>query len=138
MALTFTKKQFLHMLIFSSGVGILMWQIKGTFLAFIDGRTTFAISKENFHSMILPTIVFCPVLEWDNGMINIPTVLNLADKDWFFGQFFLPYRTNFYVAGSLLRLRAVKNKKKSNSDVVFISHRMAYTDCQKCIQAVHT
>ena len=89
MALTFTKKQFLHMLIFSSGVGILMWQIKGTFLAFIDGRTTFAVSKETFDSMILPTIVFCPVLEWDNGMINIPTVLNLADKDWFFGQFLL-------------------------------------------------
>ena len=88
MALTFTKKQFLHMLIFSSGVGILMWQIKGTFLAFIDGRTTFAVSKETFDSMILPTIIFCPILEWDNGFFN-PTVLNIADKDWFFGQFFL-------------------------------------------------
>ena len=87
MAHTVTKKQCLRMLLFSTGVCFLMWQIKGTFLTFIERRTTFSVSKETSDSMVLPTLIFCPIVEWDNGVYN-PETKNMENLDCFRKQFF--------------------------------------------------
>ena len=88
MAYTVTTKQFLRMLLFSTGIGFLMWQIKGTFLTFIESRTTFSVSKETSDSMVLPTLIFCPIVEWDNGLNN-HEAKDIEDRDCFRQQFFL-------------------------------------------------
>ena len=80
------KKQFLNFLVFLSGVGILAWQVWNTFEAFIEGQTTFAVSKKTMvDGMVPPTMIFCPVNDFENGLY---TEANASDKDWFFKQFF--------------------------------------------------
>ena len=55
------KKQVLQIVLFLSGVGILIWQIWKTFQAFIEGNTTFTVSKQTLPKMLLPTILLCPM-----------------------------------------------------------------------------
>ena len=80
------KKSFLNFCVFLSGVGILTWQIWNTFEAFIEGQTTFAVSKKTMASMTPSTMIFCPMNDFENGLYSIE--VNVSDKDWFFKQFF--------------------------------------------------
>ena len=78
-------KQILQFLVFLSGVSILIWQIWKTFQAFIEGQTTFAVSKKTMYKMVHPTMLFCPWNDFENGLF---TQVNVSDKNWFFKQFF--------------------------------------------------
>ena len=81
------KKQFFKLLVFLSGIGILTWQVWNTFEAFIDGQTTFAVSKETMESMTPSTMIFCPMNDFENGL-NTQNNINVSDKEEFFEQFF--------------------------------------------------
>ena len=84
--LNFNLKQFLRMWIFLIVVVILVWQCSPTVLTFLKGRTTIAITKSNSESLELPTLVLCQEPQWNNGYFEKKGT-NIADKDWFFGQF---------------------------------------------------
>ena len=77
------KKQVLKVLIFLSGVCILIWQIWKTFEALIEENTTFTVSIETFTKMPLPTILLCPIIKLREQNFNF------ANKTQFFQQFFL-------------------------------------------------
>ena len=79
------KKHFLSILIFLSGVVILLWQIRVTFEAFIKGQTTFSVTKRTMDEMVPPAMIFCPMSDFENG---IWSEANVSNKDWFFRQFF--------------------------------------------------
>ena len=81
------KKQFFKLLVFLSGIGILTWQVWNTFEAFIDGQTTFAVSKETMERMTPSTMIFCPMNDFENGL-NTQNNINVSDKEEFFKQFF--------------------------------------------------
>ena len=87
------KKQFFKLLVFLSGIGILTWQVWNTFEAFIDGQTTFAVSKKTMESMTPSTMIFCPMNDFENGFYR--TQVNVSDKDWFFKQFF--HQVTFHI-----------------------------------------
>ena len=75
------RKQVLRILMYLSGVCILIWQIWKTFDAFIQENTTFTVSKITEKG--LPTILLCPIDEFrkfDHNYVN---------KTQFFKQFFL-------------------------------------------------
>ena len=75
------KKQVLRILMYLSGVCILIWQIWKTFDAAIQKNTTFTVSKNTEKG--LPTILLCPMNEFkkfDHNYVN---------KTQFFKQFFL-------------------------------------------------
>ena len=61
-------KQFIRMLVFSVGVGILVWQSNNTFETFIAGRTTFVRSTQTFDYLSPPTVVICQNKIWKNGI----------------------------------------------------------------------
>ena len=63
---------------------MLIGQIWKTFQTFIEKRSTFSVTTETFDRMILPTILFYPMNQWDNGYF---TEANVTDKEWFFKQF---------------------------------------------------
>ena len=101
------KKQVLQVLMYLSGVGILIWQIWETIEAFIDENTTFTVSKNTVSELGLPTILLCPInelREFDH---------NFDNKTQFFKQFFwlndgfnlthVRYRTNINGSVSILR-----------------------------------
>ena len=52
-------KIFAKVIIFLSGIAILIWQIRGTFETFIRDRTSFATRQDTFDSLVPPTIIFC-------------------------------------------------------------------------------
>ena len=79
-------KQFIRMLVFSVGVGILVWQSNNTFETFIAGRTTFVRSTQTFDYLSPPTVVICQNKIWKNGIFANENV-NISDTDWFFNQF---------------------------------------------------
>ena len=81
------KKQFFKLLVFLSGIGILTWQVWNTFEAFIDGQTTFAVSKETMERMTPSTMIFCPMNDFENGL-NTQNNINVSDREEFFKQFF--------------------------------------------------
>ena len=82
------KKQCLKAFVFLTGVGILIWQIRVTFQAFIEGKTTFTVSKQTLDNVSPPAIVVCPIIEFDNGINTKGTTLsNVSDKAWY-KQFF--------------------------------------------------
>ena len=84
-----TKKQLLNLLVFLSGFVFLSLQIWQTCQTFIERRTTFAIYKKSFESLLLPTIIFCPRNQFDTGIgIGVKTETNVSDKDWYFDQFY--------------------------------------------------
>ena len=75
------KKQVLRILMYLSGVCILIWQIWKTFEAFIQENTTFTVSKNTEEG--LPTILLCPINEFRKFDYNY------VNKTQFFKQFFL-------------------------------------------------
>ena len=81
------KKQCLKAFVFITGVGILIWQIRVTFQAFMEGKTTFTVSKQILDKISPPAIVVCPIIEFDNGILTNGTQSNVSDKDWY-EQFF--------------------------------------------------
>ena len=62
-----SKKQLSHSLVFLIGIGILIWQIRGTIEQYIDGHTTFDVYREPLESMVPAAMVVCPYPEWNNG-----------------------------------------------------------------------
>ena len=70
------KRQIAHFLLFSSGVGFLMWQIRQTLKVFIEGQTTFATSRQVSDALEPPGIILCPTKRWTgiNGEYS---------KDWY-------------------------------------------------------
>ena len=62
------QKQILSLLVFLSAVGFLAWQIRATFEAFIKGQTTFSVTKKTMNKMGPPSMIFCPMIEFENGI----------------------------------------------------------------------
>ena len=81
------KKKLLQLLVLLVGIGLLFWQIEDTLKAFIDGNTTFNVHKTTKESQVTPTILFCPMEYWDNGLFNF-TEPNPSDEDWMYSQFY--------------------------------------------------
>ena len=81
-----TKRQVAQFLLFLSGVGILIWQIKNTFQAFIEGQTTFATSQQPHEDLHPPTFIICPKKIW-SGLIQ--NKVNISDDDWYTKEFLL-------------------------------------------------
>ena len=77
-------KYFITLFVYITGGAMLISQIWETFQTFIEKRSTFSVSTETFDSMVLPTILFYPMNQWDNGYF---TEANVTDKEWFFKQF---------------------------------------------------
>ena len=73
-------------LIFSSGVSLLYWQIYGTFETFIKRRTSFENKHEVVESMAPPTIIFCP-RNSRKGTIG-DFYKNISNEDQFKNEFF--------------------------------------------------
>ena len=84
-------------LVFLSGVLILIWQISGTFDTFIKNRTSFAIMQETEQSLVPPTIVFCS----RNPKLGIPSDFlgNVSNKEKFNEEFFWINKTLNFVLG---------------------------------------
>ena len=79
------KKQLLKVIVYLLVISIFTWLIQQTTVEYMRGETTFAVSKETKESIVPPAIIFCPIHDWDNGIL---TQANISDKDWFFSQFF--------------------------------------------------
>ena len=81
-----TKRQVAQFLLFLSGVGILIWQIKNTFQAFIEGQTTFATSQQPHEDLNPPTLIVCPKKIWSGLFRN---KVNISDDDWYTKEFLI-------------------------------------------------
>ena len=85
--LKWTKKQFLQICVHLSGIAILIWQIWYTFQGFIEGQTTFSVTKQTQEEMVPPALLFCPNSNnpWGNEIL---TRGNISDKNWYNKQFY--------------------------------------------------
>ena len=87
--LKLTKKQLLKTLVHLSGATILIWQIWFTFQGFIEGQTTFTVTRQTHEQkgMVPPALLFCPNTNnpWGNEVLSKG---NISDKNWFNKQFF--------------------------------------------------
>ena len=77
-------KYFITIFVYITGGAMLIGQIWKTFQTFIENRSTFSVTTETFDRITLPTILFYPMNQWDNGVL---TEANVTDKEWFFKQF---------------------------------------------------
>ena len=70
--LKWTKKQFLQICVHLSGIAILIWQIWYTFQGFIEGQTTFSVTKQTQDGMMPPALLFCPNSNnpWGNEILT--------------------------------------------------------------------
>ena len=87
-------------LVFLSGVLLLIWQIYGTIDTFLQNRTSFSIMQETVQSLVPPTIVFCPRNPTSGAPTGAPTdfLVNASNKDQFNEEFFwIRKKLNFSV-----------------------------------------
>ena len=92
----------LKIVIYLSGVTLLMFQIRGVLKSFMAEQTNYSISKKSVENLALPTIILCP--EIPNLKIVTPREKPMAqNKTAFFEQ--------FYQLGQQFNLTAVKNPK---------------------------
>ena len=88
--------------IYLSGITLLIFQIRGALKSFMTKQTNFSISKKNVENLALPTIILCP--EIPDLKIVTPRENPMAqNKTAFFEQ--------FYQLGQQFNLTAVKNPK---------------------------
>ena len=73
-------------LVYFSGIAILIWQVHGTFETFFKNRTSFSIREETFDSLVPPTLVFCSRNQKPGSYKNWFT--NMSNKDQFNEEFF--------------------------------------------------
>ena len=73
-------------LVYFSGIAILIWQVHGTFETFFKNRTSFSIREETFDSLAPPTLVFCSRNQKPGSYKNWFT--NMSNKDQFNEEFF--------------------------------------------------
>ena len=73
-------------LVFLSGVIILIWQINGTIDTFLQNRTSFSIMQETAQSLVPPTIVFCSRNPKSGGSQDF--LVNTSNTDQFNKEFF--------------------------------------------------
>ena len=78
-------KTLLKVLIFFSGIAILIWQVHGTFETFIKDRTSIATSQKPFDSLVPPTIIFCSRHHQAGG--NGISITNISNENHFNEQF---------------------------------------------------
>ena len=78
--LKWTKKQLLQISVYLSGTAFLIWQIWHTFQGFIEGQTTFSVTKQTQDGMVPPALLFCPNSNnpWGNKIL---TRGNISDKN---------------------------------------------------------
>ena len=70
-----------------SGIAFLIWQIWYTFQGFIEGQTTFSVTKQTQEAMVPPALLFCTNSNnpWGNEIL---TRGNISDKNWYNQQFY--------------------------------------------------
>ena len=78
-------KTLLKVLIFFSGIAILIWQVHGTFETFIKDRTSIATSQKPFNSLVPPTTIFCSRHQQAGG--NGISITNISNENHFNEQF---------------------------------------------------
>ena len=85
--LKWTKKQLLQISVYLSGTAFLIWQIWHTFQGFIEGQTTFSVTKQTQEGMEPPALLFCANSNnpWGNEVL---TRGNISDKNWYNQQFY--------------------------------------------------
>ena len=72
--------------VFVSGVVLLLWQIKGTIEIFIKNRTSFSIMQEIEQNLVPPTIIFCSRITKSGHPSDF--LVNVSNKDQFNKEFF--------------------------------------------------
>ena len=72
--------------VFVSGVVLLLWQIKGTIEIFIKNRTSFSTMQEIEQNLVPPTIIFCPRISKSGNPSDF--LVNVSNKDQFNEEFF--------------------------------------------------
>ena len=72
--------------VFVSGVVLLLWQIKGTIEIFIKNRTSFSIMQEIEQNLVPPTIIFCSRISKSGHPSDF--LVNVSNKDQFNKEFF--------------------------------------------------
>ena len=72
--------------VFVSGVVLLLWQIKGTIEIFIKNRTSFSTMQEIEQNLVPPTIIFCPRISKSGNPSDF--LVNVSNKDQFNKEFF--------------------------------------------------